>query len=94
MANSIQIWRLRARSGLCSLADLIILPSGSRPQRLQVNTRELHGSNPWTLEEQSWIAGQDIHHERICVIREQSVSGHACVDDVNLAPLLEDSHTP
>lgn len=57
-----------------------------------VNTREIHGTNPWTLVEQAWSAGPDIHRVQICVTREPSdnpevrISGNAWVDDVNLVP--------
>ncbi len=57
-----------------------------------VNTREVHGTNPWTLVDQAWSAGPDIHRVRICVTRDPSdnpevrISGNAWVDDVNLVP--------
>jgi hypothetical protein len=57
-----------------------------------VNTKQIYGNNPFTLIEQVWIAGLDIHRVRICVTREPSdnldvsISGSAWVDDVNLVP--------
>ena len=57
-----------------------------------VKTRELHGSNPWTLVDQTWTAGPKVHRVQICVTREASdnpevrISGNAWVDDVNLVP--------
>ena len=65
-----------------------------------VNTRELHGSNPWTLVDQTWTAGPNIHRVQICVTREASdnpdvrISGTAWVDDVNLVPQLVERHKP
>ena len=57
-----------------------------------IKTRELHGSNPWTLVDQTWTAGPKVHRVQICVAREPSdnpevrISGNAWVDDVNLVP--------
>ena len=56
------------------------------------NTRQVVGTNPWTLVDQSWTSGPDVHRVRICVIRDASenpdvrISGMAWVDDVNLLP--------
>jgi hypothetical protein len=55
-----------------------------------VKTRELHGSNPWTLVDQIWTTGPHTHRVQICITREASdnpevrISGNAWVDDVNL----------
>ena len=57
-----------------------------------VNTKQIYGNNPFTMIDQSWTAGPDIHRVRICVTREPSdnpdvrISGTAWVDDVNLMP--------
>ena len=57
-----------------------------------VTTREVHGTNPWTLVEQTWTAGPNTRTVQICINREPSdnpdvrVSGSAWVDDVNLVP--------
>ena len=57
-----------------------------------VNTREIHGTNPWTTVEETWIAGPNVHRVQICVSRDPSdnpdvrISGTAWVDDVNLVP--------
>ena len=65
-----------------------------------VKTHELHGSNPWTLVDQIWTAGPNIHQVQICVTREPSdnpevrISGNAWVDDVNLVPQPEERHKP
>jgi hypothetical protein len=56
------------------------------------NTRQVVGTNPWTLVDQSWTSGSDVHRLRICVVRDASdnpdvrISGSAWVDDVNLVP--------
>jgi Tetratricopeptide repeat len=58
-----------------------------------VDTRVLYGSNPWSLVDQTWTAGPNIHRVQICIIRKPSdnpevrISGNAWVDDVNLVPL-------
>jgi tetratricopeptide (TPR) repeat protein len=65
-----------------------------------VNTRELVGTNPWTLIDQSWTAGPNIHRVQICVFRDASenpdvrISGTAWVDDVNLVPQPSERHKP
>jgi hypothetical protein len=68
-----------------------IRPMGSAKSSV-VDTRRLNGSNPWTLMEQTWTAGPDVHRVAICVARDPSdnpagrISGDAWVDDVNLIP--------
>jgi hypothetical protein len=65
-----------------------------------VNTNQVYGNNPFTLIEQLWSAGPDIHHVKICVTREPSddpsvrISGTAWVDDVNLTPEPAEHHKP
>jgi hypothetical protein len=65
-----------------------------------VNTREVHGSNPWALVEQTWTARPNIHRVQICVTREPSedpevrISGNAWVDDVNLVPQPAEHRKP
>jgi hypothetical protein len=55
-----------------------------------VNTQSVLGTNPWTLVEQNWSSGPDIHRVQICVTRDASenpevrISGTGWVDDVNL----------
>ena len=57
-----------------------------------LNTRELHGTNPWTSVDQTWTAGAHTHRVQVCVVRDPSdnpgvrISGTAWVDDVNLVP--------
>lgn len=65
-----------------------------------VNTREIHGTNPWTNVEETWIAGPNVHRVQICVSRDPSdnpdvrISGTAWVDDVNLVPQPAEHHKP
>jgi len=57
-----------------------------------LNTREFHGTNPWTSVDQTWTAGLHTHRVQVCVVRDPSdnpgvrISGNAWVDDVNLVP--------
>ena len=65
-----------------------------------VSTQDLHGTNPWTLVEQSWNSGPNTHRVQICVNRDASespgvrISGTAWVDDVNLVPQPTEHHKP
>ncbi len=65
-----------------------------------VSTKQLYGNNLFTLIEQPWIAGTEIHRVKICVTREPSddpdvrISGTAWVDDVNLVPEPAEHHKP
>jgi len=65
-----------------------------------VITREIHGTNPWTHVEETWIAGPNVHRVQICVSRDPSdnpdvrISGTAWVDDVNLVPQPAEHHKP
>ncbi len=65
-----------------------------------VNTAEIHGTNPWTMVDQTWTAGPNVHRVLVCVVREPSdnpevrISGSAWVDDVNLVPLLAERREP
>jgi len=65
-----------------------------------INTREIHGTNPWTKVEETWIAGPNVHRVQICVSRDPSdnpdlrISGTAWVDDVNLVPQPAEHHKP
>jgi len=62
------------------------------PNPAVIATRELHGTNPWTLIEEAWTAEPGVHRVRICVNREPSdnpdvrISGTTWIEDVNLAP--------
>ena len=64
------------------------------------NTRQVVGTNPWTLVDQSWTSSPDVHRVRICVIRDASedpdvrISGSAWVDDVNLLPQSTEHPAP
>jgi tetratricopeptide (TPR) repeat protein len=65
-----------------------------------LNTREFHGTNPWTSVDQTWTAGPRTHRVQICVVRDPSdnpgvrISGTAWVDDVNLVPELPARRKP
>lgn len=65
-----------------------------------VDTREVLGTNPWTLVDQTWTAGPATHRVQICVVRDPSdnpdvrISGTAWVDDVNLVPQPAERHKP
>jgi len=64
------------------------------------NTHEFHGTNAWTLVQQSWTAGPNTHGVRVCATRDPSdnpevrISGHAWIDDVNLVPLYPEHRKP
>ncbi len=56
-------------------------------------TRELLGTNPWTLVEVTWTSGPGTRVASVCVTRrpslnadEQHITGSAWIDDVNLIP--------
>jgi tetratricopeptide (TPR) repeat protein len=57
-----------------------------------LNTREFHGTNPWTSVDEIWTASPHTHRVQVCVVRDPSdnpgvrISGTAWVDDVNLVP--------
>ena len=64
------------------------------------DTRNVHGTNPWTEVELNWTSPSDTHHVQICIRREPSdnpdvrISGTAWVDDVNLVPKPAGTHRP
>jgi len=57
-----------------------------------VTTRQILGTNSWTVLEESLTSARDVHRVQICVVRDASenpearISGAAWVDDVNLLP--------
>jgi hypothetical protein len=63
-------------------------------------TREIHGTNPWTLVDMAWTAGPKVQQASVCIIREPSdtpntnISGSAWVDDINLVPESAESRQP
>lgn len=65
-----------------------------------INTKQIYGDNPFTLIEQTWTTGPDIHRVKICVTREPSdnpdvrISGTVWVDDVNVLPQPAERHKP
>jgi cytochrome c-type biogenesis protein CcmH/NrfG len=73
------------------------IDDGSAPV---LNTREFHGTNPWTSMDQNWTAGPHTHRVQVCVVRDPSdnpavrISGTAWVDDVNLVPEPPGRHKP
>lgn len=68
-----------------------LVPAGIPGARGRV-TRDVRGSEPWTLIETSWTAEKDIRGVRICVVRyaseklDNEIQGTAWVDDVALVP--------
>ena len=63
-------------------------------------TREIHGTTPWTLVEMAWTAGPKVHQASVCIMREPSdtpntnISGSAWVDDINLVPESAEPRKP
>ncbi|HKI12218.1 MAG TPA: tetratricopeptide repeat protein [Candidatus Acidoferrum sp.] len=57
-----------------------------------VDSREIHGTAPWTVIDIPWTAGPEIRRVQVCVRRDPSdnpdvrISGNAWVDDVTLVP--------
>jgi hypothetical protein len=57
-----------------------------------VDSREIHGTTPWTAIDLPWTAGPGIRRVQVCVRRDPSdnpdvrISGNAWVDDVTLVP--------
>jgi hypothetical protein len=76
-----------------------ILPQGD-PESTVSQTREIHGTNPWTSIDTPWTAGPKVRQAVICVMREPSdtpnanISGTAWVDDVDLVPQPAESRKP
>jgi len=71
------------------------------PAKVSVtNTREVHGTNPWTELDLDWTSPADAHAAQICITREPSdnpdvrISGTAWVDDVNLVPKGKGTRKP
>jgi hypothetical protein len=64
------------------------------------NTRDVLGSSPWEVVEQTWSSRPDVHRAQICVIRDASensdlrISGTAWIDDVNLLPQAAEHRKP
>jgi tetratricopeptide (TPR) repeat protein len=65
-----------------------------------LNTRQVLGTNLWTLVDQSWTSSSKSHRVQICVTRDASensearISGIAWVDDVNLMPAPPEHRKP
>jgi hypothetical protein len=66
--------------------------SDTGTQGTDVTTRQILGTNPWTVLEENVTSARDVHRVAICVVRDASenpearISGTAWVDDVNLLP--------
>jgi hypothetical protein len=59
-------------------------PSGS------ADSQDVRGTQPWTRIEMPWSSGKDVHHLRVCILRNAShgfdtrIQGTAWIDDVSL----------
>jgi len=79
--------------------EFVIRPYGNTIAAV-TSTREIHGTNPWTVFELTWTSPADAHAVRICIKREPSddaavrISGTAWVDDVDLVPQASGTHKP
>jgi hypothetical protein len=66
----------------------------------QVATRNVHGTNPWTPIEFTYITGPNVRSALVCTYRERDldtderISGTAWVDDVNLIPKVLEPSKP
>lgn len=62
-------------------------PSGS------TDSQDSRGTQPWARIEMPWSSGKDVHHVRVCALREASrgfdtrIQGTAWIDDVSLVPV-------
>jgi len=65
-----------------------------------MNTREFHGSNPWSSVNGTWRASSNTRRVQVCVVRDPSdnpevrISGTVWVDDVNLVPQPPERRRP
>lgn len=65
-----------------------------------VDSREIHGTTPWTVIDIPWTAGPGIRRVQVCVRRDPSdnpdvrISGNAWVDDVTLVPQPSEPRKP
>ncbi len=65
-----------------------------------VDSREIHGTTPWTSIVLPWTAGPEIRRVQVCVRRDPSdnpdvrISGNAWVDDVTLVPQSPERRQP
>src|SRR5208283_1120640 len=65
-----------------------------------VDSREIHGTTPWTSIDLPWTAGPEIRRFQVCVRRDPSdnpdvrISGNAWVDDVTLVPQAPERRQP
>jgi hypothetical protein len=65
-----------------------------------LDTREFHGTNPWTSVDEMWTTSPRTYRAQVCVVRDPSdnpevrISGTAWVDDVNLVPQPSEHRKP
>ncbi len=65
-----------------------------------VDSREIHGTTPWTFIDLPWTPGPKIRRVQVCVHREPSdnpdvrISGNAWIDDVTLVPQSPEYRQP
>lgn len=64
----------------------------AHPSR-STDSQDSRGTQSWTRIEMPWSAGKDVHHLRVCVLRNAShgfdprIQGTAWIDDVSLVPV-------
>jgi tetratricopeptide (TPR) repeat protein len=57
------------------------------------DSQDSRGTQPWTRIEMPWSASKDVHHLRVCVLRNAShgfdprIQGTAWIDDVSIVPV-------
>ncbi len=65
-----------------------------------LNSREIHGTTPWTFVDLPWTAGPKMRRVQVCVHRDPSdnpdvrISGNAWIDDVTLLPQSPEHRQP
>ncbi len=65
-----------------------------------LDSREIHGTTPWTFVDLPWTAGPKMRRVQVCVHRDPSdnpdvrISGNAWIDDVTLLPQSPEHRQP
>jgi len=65
-----------------------------------LDSREIHGTTPWTFVDLPWMAGPKMRRVQVCVHRDPSdnpdvrISGNAWIDDVTLVPQSPEHRQP
>ena len=65
-----------------------------------LDSREIHGTTPWTFVDLPWMAGPKMRRVQVCVHRDPSdnpdvrISGNAWIDDVTLLPQSPEHRQP